>query len=191
MIMKSWILLITIFFSVACKSPQLTQSSANPVSTRKEEKADMDSLYIVHSLPISVSHSTNFKQTAIHDSLVVFLKERKYKPLDEEAFKQLLGAKMMETSLAANQERAKEMLQKMKTEEDYFRLLESTPPYLQLVQLSFLKNDAGLNSINVRRINMPQARKSRNWVFTYPDSEPAGQVASHILDSLIKTKRAQ
>jgi len=189
--MKFWIIIITAFSAAACKSTEVTQSGADAIANKKAEKRDIDSLYIVYSLPIFVSHTNNFHQIAIQDSLVALLKNKKYDHLDDAGFKQLFSTKQMEILPRNNSGQLKEATKKVKNEEDYFRLMESQSPYLQLIQLSFLKHDSGLNYINVRRLNMPNAKKSRNWTFTYPDSEPSGQVASRLLDSLINTKRTQ
>ena len=171
--MKFWIGLLIIFSTIDCKSQQVNQSGNSKASAKKQEQKDKDSLFIVYSLPIYVSHSDNFYRVDIQDSMIVLLKQRKYNHLDQSAFEALFRAKQFEAVKGNDPNRMRE-------------LLEAADPYLQSIQLSFLKKDSGLNYINIRRFNLPSP-KQRNWIFTYEDSETSGHLAARILDSLINT----
>ena len=188
--MKFLIGLLIIFSTIAGKSQQVSQSGKSKASAKKQEQKDIDSLFIVYSLPINVSHSDNFYRVDIQDSLIELLKQRKYNHLDRSAYEALFKAKQFEVIPRDDPKRMHEVLEKIKNDENYlYQLLEAADPYLQLIQLSFLKKDSGLNYINIRRFNLPSP-KQRNWVFTYHDSETSGHLAARILDSLIIKRQA-
>ena len=188
--MKFLIGLLMIFSTSTCK-PQVSQSGNSKAAAKKQEQKDKDSLFIVYSLPIYVSHSDNFYRVDIKDSLIELLKQRKYNHLDQSAYEALFRAKQFEVIPSNDPNRMHEVLEKIKNDKTYFyQLLDAADPYLQLIQLSFLKKDSGLNYINIRRFNLPST-KQRNWTFTYPDSETSGSLAARILDSLIIKRQAQ
>jgi hypothetical protein len=190
--MKFWIGIIISFFVIACQTPGATQSVKNSRTIKKEEKADIDSLFIVYSLPIKVSYTNNFTQPDIADSLIALLKRKKYKYPDSSAYAQLSKAKLMEIIPMNNIEDMREIIAKRESDKNYYtKKAESADPFAQEIQLSFLTKDSGINYINVRRLNPPNYRKFRDWVFTYPDSEPSNQFAARILDSLINTRGIQ
>ena len=187
--MKFWRGMIISFFVIVCQTPGATQSVKNSRTIKKEEKADIDSLFIVYSLPINVSYTNNFTQTDIADSLIALLKRKKYKYLDSSAYAQLFKAKLNELIGWNDLEGMREFLAKTQSDKNYYiNKIQSADPFAQRIQLSFLKKDAGINYINIRRSNPPNTKIYRDWIFTYSDSEPSDQVADRILDSLINTK---
>ncbi len=190
--MKFWIFIIFTFLAT-CKPPQATQSGTDPMSSKKEEQKDIDSLFIVYSLPINVSHINNFMQPDIADSLIALLKRKEYKYLEKSAYEQLFKAKLMDLMLPIpGSEGVTEALAKFQSDKNYFNnKLQSADPFAQQIQLSFLKKDSGINYINVKRFNLPNGKKFRDWIFTYQDSETSGHLAARILDSLINTKKVQ
>jgi hypothetical protein len=85
----------------------------------------------------------------------------------------------------------KEFAAKTQSDKNYHvNKIQSAETFAQQIQLSFLKKDSGINYINVKRSNMPNAKKFRDWVFTYSDSEPSDQIAGRILDSLTTRKES-
>jgi len=190
--MKFWIGIIISFFVIACQTPGATQSFKNSRTIKKEEKADIDSLFIIYSLPINVSYTNNFTQPDIPDSLIALLKRKKYKYLDSSAYAQLYKAKLMELMPMNDIKDMREILSKRESDKNYYtKKAETADPFAQQIRLSFLKNDSGINYINVRRLNPPNQRKFRDWVFTYSDLEPSDQFAVRILDSLVNTRGRQ
>ena len=185
--MKFWIILITTVTALGCKSTKVEKSRAVTVSSKEEKKTNLDSLFLDYSLPVSVSHSENFKQRNIKDSLSALLSRKKYTILKKEDADQLLKEKMSQ-ALPIDPQNIQETVKIMQDKETMLQKLESGDPYLQQVHLSFLKKDSELNYISVKRYNLPKVRKSREWVFTFQDAEPANIIVSRILDSLIKTK---
>jgi len=187
--MKFWIVIIISFFVIACQLPAEAQSVTRSKAIKKQEKSDIDSLYIVYSLPINVSYVNNFTQLDIADSLIALLKRKKYKYLDSSAYIQLFKAKLNELIPMNTIEGMREVVAKTESDKNYYiNKVESADPFAQQIQLSFLKKDADINYINVRRSNMPNTKKFRDWVFTYSDLESSNQFANRILDSLINTK---
>ena len=189
--MKFWIVIIISFFVLACKLPAYAQSGTSSKAIKKQEKSDIDSLFIVYSLPINVSCNNNFIQLGIADSLIALLKRKKYKYLDSSAYAQLFKVKLEElTGIGTSDvEKIKEFVAKSQSDKNYYvNKIQSADPFAQQIQLSFLKKDSGLNYINVRRSNMPNARKFRDWIFTYSDLESSNQFPDRILDTLINTK---
>jgi hypothetical protein len=86
-------------------------------------------------------------------------------------------------------ERMKEFISKTQSNKDYYiNKIQSADPFEQQIQLSFLEKDSSINYINVRRSNMPNTKKFRDWFFTHSDLESSNQFAGRILDSLINTK---
>jgi hypothetical protein len=190
--MKFWIAIIVVFFTFAYTAPLVAQSGKELKAIKKEEKKDLDSLFLVYSLPVCVTHSKNFTEIGIEDSLIALLKEKKYKHINTSDYEKLVKTKLAESMPSMDPEGIKEMINKTERDKYYYvNLIESGDPYAQNLQLSFLKNDSGINYINVKRWNLPKARKLREWIFIYQDSETSGQLASRILDMLIKPKAAQ
>lgn len=189
--MKFWIFIIFTFFAT-CKPPQAIQSVSVPMSSKKEEKKDIDSLFIVYSLPIHVSYNNNFTEPDKADSLIALLKRKKYKYLEKSAYVELFTTKLMELKLIPGSEGVTEALANLRKDKNYYiDKVQSADPFAQEIQLSFFKKDSGINYINVKRVNMPNGMIFRDWVFTYQDSETSGQLAVRILDSLINTKKVQ
>jgi hypothetical protein len=190
-IMKIWIVVIISFFVTACKLPAAAQSVTSSKAIKKQEKSDIDSLFIVYSLPINVSCNNNFIQRDIADSLIALLKRKKYKYLDSSAYAQLFKVKLEElTGIGTGDvEKMKGFVAKSQSDKNYYvNKIQSADPFAQQIQLSFLKKDSGINYINVRRSNMPNTKKFRDWFFTYPALESSNQFVDRILDSLINTK---
>ena len=190
-IMKIWVVVIISFFVTACKLPAAAQSVTSSKAIKKQEKSDIDSLFIVYSLPINVSCNNNFIQRDIADSLIALLKRKKYKYLDSSAYAQLFKVKLEElTGIGGGDvERMREFVAKSQSDKNYYvNKIQSADPFAQQIQLSFLKKDSGINYINVRRSNMPNTKKFRDWIFTYPDLESSNQFVDRILDFLINTK---
>jgi hypothetical protein len=71
--MKFWIGIIISCFVIVCKLPTAAQSVTSSKAIKKQEKSDIDSLFLVYSLPINVSYN-NFTQPDISDSLIALLK---------------------------------------------------------------------------------------------------------------------
>jgi len=187
--MKFWIGIIISLFVIACKLPAAAQSVTSSKAIKKQEKADIDSLFIVYSLPINVSYTNNLTQPDIADSLIALLKRKKYKYLDSSAYAQLFKTKLNELIGWDDLEGMKEYLAKTQSDKNYYiNKVQSADPFAQQIQLSFLKKDSSVNYINVRRSNPPNSRKFRDWTFTYSDLEPSNQFVGRILDSLINTK---
>jgi hypothetical protein len=189
--MKFWIGIVISCFVIACELPASAQSGTSSKAIKKQEKSDIDSLYLVYSLPISVSYTNNFTQRDIADSLIALLKRKKYKYIDSSTFAQLFKEKFAEmTGLRSGDlEGMKEFISKSQSDKNYYiNKILSADPFSQQIQLSFLKNDSGINYINVRRSNMPNSKKFRDWIFTYSDLESSNQFADRILDSLINTR---
>lgn len=189
--MKFWIGIIISFFVIAFKSPMVAQSVEDRKAIRKQEKADIDSLFLVYSIPINVSYTYNFTQPAIADSLITLIHRRKYEYLDSSASAELYRAKIAELfPKPGDIEGMREFTAKTQSDKNYYAdKFQSSDPFAQQIQLSFLKKDSGINYINVKRSNMPNVKKYRDWIFTYSDSEPPNQVAIRILDSLANTRR--
>ena len=189
--MKFWICIIISFFVIACKLPAAAQSVTSSKAIRKQEKADIDSLFIVYSLPINVSYTNNFTQPGIADSLIVLLKRKKYKYLDSSAYVQLFKTKLNELIPMNDIEGMREVVAKTQSDKNYYiNKVEFADPFAQQIQLSFLKKDSDINYINVKRSNSPNSKKFRDWVFTYSDLENPNQFAGRILDSLINRRES-
>jgi hypothetical protein len=182
--------IVICLFLIACRPSQTTQSITDSRTIKKEQKADIDSLFIVYSVPIYVSYTDNFTRPEIADSLIALLKRRKYKCIDSSAYVQLYREKIMELMPTNSIEGMREMQAKLQYDKNYYtNKFQSADPFAQQIQLSFSKTDSGMNYINVRRSNAPNPKKFRNWSFTYSDLEPSNQFAARILDSLINTNR--
>jgi len=189
--MKFWIGIIISCFVIAFKLPAAAQSVTSSKAIKKQEKADIDSLFLVYSLPINVSYNNNFTHRDIADSLIALLKRKKYKYIDSSAYAQLFKAKLGELTGWDDLEGMREFVAKNQSDKNYYvNKIQSADPFAQQIQLSFLKKDSGINYINVKRSNMPNAKKFRDWVFTYSDSEPSDQIAGRILDSLTTRKES-
>lgn len=187
--MKYLIISLILFSTIVCKPPQAGQSASNHISDKKQEQKDLDSLFIINSLPINVIFSKDFKRIDLQDSLIKLLKERKYKCLDKSANEALFKAKQFEMLQTNDPVRMREMIEKGQNDKNYLRnLMLEADPYVQTIVVSILKYESGINYINVRRSNLPNAIKQRDWVFTYQDSAPSGDLAARILDTLINKK---
>jgi hypothetical protein len=190
--MKIWTRIIIGLFLMSCKPAQTAQSNADSRTLKKEQKGDIDSLFIVSSLPINVSYAENFTRPDVADSLIALLKRKKYKYLDSFAYSQLFKEKLIELVPMNSIEGMREMQANLKYDKNYYiDKVQAADPFAQQIQLSFFRADADLNYINIKRYNAPNGKKFRNWIFTYSDLEPANQFAARILDSLINTKRIQ
>ena len=70
-------------------------------------------------------------------------------------------------------------------DKDYLlHLIQDAEPFAQQIDLSYMENDSTSTLISVKRSNLPNSRKSRQWTFEYKVAEPIGQLAFRILDSL-------
>lgn len=185
--MKSWIVIISCFFIIAFKLPLSAQPGKDRKALKKQEKADIDSLFLVQSLPINVLHTTINPTPGITDSLIALLKRKKYNYIDSLAYAQLFKAKLSELMPAAGDlQGMREFIANTQSDKNYYaNKIESADPFAQRIQISFVKKESGINYINVRRSNAPNSKKYRDWNFTYTDSEPPDQIASRILNSLI------
>ena len=190
--MKFWISIIISFFVIACNPPLVAQSVTDRKAIKKQEKADIDSLFLVYSIPINISYSNDFTQPGIADSLIALIQRKKYKYIDSTASAELFKAKLAELfPKPGDIEGMREFVAKTQSDKNYYvDKIQSSDPFAQKIQLSFLKKDSDINYINVKRFNWPNSKKFRDWIFTYSDSEPPDQVADRILDSLINTKES-
>lgn len=158
MVTKAAPYLLIVITLMACGSSSKTTSSI-----KKQEQKDLDSLFIINSLPINVIFSKDFTRFDIQDSLIKLLKERKYKCPDKSANEALFKAKQFEMFQTNDPVRLSEMIEKGQNDKNYLRnLLEAADPYVQNIVVSFLKNESGINYINVRRSNLPNQIKQRN-----------------------------
>ena len=184
MVTKAAPYLLIVITLMACGSSSKTTSSI-----KKQEQKDLDSLFIISSLPINLIFSKDFPLFDLQDSLIKLLKERKYKYLDKSANEALFKAKQLEALLTNDPVRMREMIEKGQNDKNYLKnLMLEADPYLQTIVVSFLKNESGINYFNVIRSNLPNAIKQRYWVFTYQDSTPSGELAARILDTLTNKK---
>jgi len=150
--MKFWTILIVVFFTFACTSPQVAQSGKELRAIKKEEKGDLDSLFLVYSLPIYVTHSKNFNQIGVEDSLIALLKEKKYKYINTSEYEQLFKTKLAELMLGRmDPQGIKEAIKNIERDKNYYvNLVASADPYAQHIELSFLKKDSVINYIKVK-----------------------------------------
>src|SRR5688572_10519839 len=163
--MKFWIVIIINFFVMACKLPASAQSGTSSKAIKKQEKSDIDSLFLVYSLPINVSCNNNFTQRDIADTLIALLKRKKYKYIDSSDYAQLFKVKLEElTGIGGgDMEKMREFVAKSQSDKNYYvNKIQSADPFAQQIQLSFFKKDSGINYINVRRTNMPNAKNFRD-----------------------------
>ncbi|MBV9986711.1 MAG: hypothetical protein JO301_03475 [Chitinophagaceae bacterium] len=185
--MKFWVILITTVTALGCKSTKVEKSRAVTVSGKEEKKTNLDSLFLDYSLPIYVSQSANFSQVNIKDSLNALLSRRKFTILKKEEAEQLYKEKMAQ-ALPIDPQNIQETVKIMQDKETILRKVESGNPYLQQIYLSFSKNDSEVNYLTIKRYNLPNSRKSREWLLAFKDDETAGIIVSRILDSLTKAK---
>ena len=158
--MKYWIISLILFLLQHVKPPQAGQSASNHIFDKKQEQKDLDSLYIISSLPINVIFSKDFTLFDLQDSLIKLLKERKYKYLDKSANEALFKAKQFEPLQTNDPVRMREMIDKGQNDKNYLKnLMLDADPYVQNIVISFLKNESGINYINVIRSNLPNAIK--------------------------------
>lgn len=177
----------------ACKSPQIAQptisnpkleASSNSKSSKKEEKKNIDSLFLVFSLPVHVSHHKIFQQIEIADALITLLKEKKYKYLSTSQFETLFTTKLLEILPRNDLDGINTRIAKQNDKDYLLHLIQDAEPFAQQIDLSYMENDSTSTLISVKRSNLPNSRKSRQWTFEYKVAEPIGQLAFRILDSL-------
>lgn len=191
-IMKKYIItvIICVFISYPIKS--IGQSVKLTKEERKQERKNIDSLFIVHSLPIDVLTTKEFVYTALKDSVIEILKSKKYECPKPSIIKSLIADNMFAflPSPVTEKEKYLETMEKVaKDKSYYFTLMELADPFLQNIVLSSEKNDLGIDLIIVKRQNLPNAKKERLWTFKQEDSESIQSLASRIIDTLINTKQ--
>ena len=121
---------------------------------RKQERKNIDSLFIVYSLPVNVGLAKDFFNEELKDSITEIFKKKGYECPGYPAVGNLITEKMFNflPSPATDKERYKETMEKVaKDQSYYFTLMELADPFLQSVTLSSENNDAGESLINVKR----------------------------------------
>ncbi len=176
---------------IACNPPLVAQSVTDRKAIKKQEKADIDSLFLVYSLPINISYGNDFAQPGIADSLIALIQRKKYKYIDSTASAELFKAKLAEIfPKPGDIEGVREFIAKSQSDKNYYvDKIRSSDPFAQQIQLSYLKKESGINYTNVKRFNWPDSKKFRDWIFTYSDSEPPDQIADRLLDSMINNRQ--
>lgn len=190
--MKSW--KIAILFFIFGQTTSVGQSAKPTKAEKKQELKNIDSLFIVYSLPITVETTSAVFNVQLKDSIIEILKNKKYQCPGYPIVGNLITEKMFDflPSPVTDSERYLEIMGKAaKDRSYYFGLMELADPFLQSVTLSSEINDAGMSFIIVKRQNFPNGRKSRIWTFKYDESEPVNSLAMRIIDVLINTSPLQ
>jgi hypothetical protein len=188
--MRKLFLLYFLFLSCFAFSQSVKPTKAD----RKQERKNIDSLFIVYSLPVNVGLAKDFFNEELKDSITGIFKKKGYECPGYPAVGNLIKEKMLDflPSPVTEREKYKETMEKVAKDKNYyFTLMGLADPFLQSIELSSEKNDAGESFINVKRQNFPNGRKSRIWTFKYDDSEPVQNLAIRIVDVLINKKQSQ
>ena len=192
--MKYGINIILIFFFIFCQKVSIGQSSKKLTKEeRKQEQKNIDSLFIVQSLPIKFENAKDFPFVKLKDSIITILNKKGFDCPNEATIKSLMLEKMLDfLPSPTEKERYKEVMEKVaKDNSYYFKLMELADPFLQTAELSLEKNKAGVSFISVKRQNFPYLKKNKIWTFEYDASEPVINLARRIVDTLTNTKQSQ
>lgn len=189
--MNFWI--TPIFLCLFQLSNITTEGQAKKMSKeeKRQERINIDSLFIVHSLPIDVLTAKEFTYLALKDSVVKILENRNYICANPSSVKKLIVENMFAflPNPATDIERYKETMDRVaKDRSYYFELMELAEPFLQNINLSSMSNDSGEVVIVVKRQNLPNVKKSRVWNFKYDETSSLGNLASLIVETLTNKK---
>ena len=93
-------------------------------------------------------------------------------------------------SVVTEREKYLEVMEKIQRDRTYYnQLMEMANPFMQCLYISMIKNDSSA-VVNIRRLNPPNVKKSREWNFTYDETtEPVNALAIRILDAIISKKQ--
>jgi Secretion system C-terminal sorting domain len=175
------LILITL---ISCSSSKNSSTPGTNSSSRKQEAKDIDSLLLVHSLPVRISPGDLMFRMDIAALLEDSLKAKKYKCLDQETAQALFKEKLGELMGSNNIERIREIAEKASKDKNYLvKEAEKMPPFMQSLTLLPCTNETA-NCVRVKRHNFPDARKERIWEFKYSDTEPISHLVSRILTTL-------
>jgi hypothetical protein len=159
---------------------------------RRQQKSDTDSLFIIKTLPITISLGQNLQNADIKDSIEFILKLNGYKLPDEQGIKKIITTNALShlPNPALEQDRFSEEMQKVARDNNYyFELLEKADPFLQAVKISFENGDSNISIIKVMRHNFPNVRKLKEFVFPLDEKETIGSLALRIVNTLINKKQ--
>lgn len=160
---------------------------------KKQERRNIDSLFIVYSLPIDIEAAKGFPYLDLRDSVIENLKSKGYNCPGNPAVANLIKEKMMDFLPSPfDREKYSETMEKIARDKNYvLQLLEQADPFMQRIELVHEKDENETNIIRVKRQNYPNGRKMRAWTFKYYESEPTRALANRIVDTLTNTIKTQ
>jgi len=179
--------LLSRLLSFTCYRP-VHQAQTNQ---RKQKRKNIDSLFIVYSLPVSVGLSKNYFNNELKDSIAAIIIRKGYDYPDSFRIVTLFKEKIFAflPSPVTEKERFKEVMEKAAKDQNYiWSLAEQAEPFLQRIILSAMQNDAGEYMIIVNRQNLPNGRKDREWTFKFDEKEPVQILAARIVATLANKK---
>lgn len=179
---KSLYILIFIICTIATCARAQTGAA-----TRKQERKNIDSLLLVHSLPVRVEAARTdslFRmdiQTLLRDSL----KARKFESLNYDEAAEISKKYFTDLFGVNNKQRMLDNLENIQKDKDYFiKESEFAKPLMQSLEISACSIESD-SCIVIKRYNFPNAKKYRSWEFKPEESESINQFVSRIINSLI------
>jgi len=182
--MKFWISLLIIFSGIACKPPKVSQFVTSNTSSKKQEQKDIDSLLLVHSLPVRIAARDSIFRMDIQVLLNDSLKARKFECINYQDAATLFKKNIDDLFGVNNKQRMLDNMEKVKKDKQYLlKEIEYAQPFMQSIEISSC-NTESTNCIVAKRFNLPNARKQKSWEFKYEQSESINHLVSRIIDSL-------
>jgi len=188
------VFIILTFFSIFCQTTSIGQSKKLTKEERKQEQKNIDSLFIVNSLPVSIALRTGFSDSKLKDSITQIFIANNFRCLNEEESSSMIKENMFSfmPSVLTQKERYLEVMEKVMNDKTYYdRLMAEADPFMQGVYISMEKTDTGIATVNVKRQNFPNVKKNRVWTFNYNESESIDALAIRIAATLTNTNKTQ
>ena len=176
-----------------CQTTVIGQRVKLTKEEKKQERRNIDSLFIVYSLPIDIEATGDFSYFELRDSIIATLKKKKYDCPGYPTVGNLIREKMMDFLPSHfDTEKYKETMERIAKDKNYvFQLLEEADPFMQRIELLQEKVGSGITFIRIKRQNYPNGRRMREWTFKYNESEAIGIIAMRIVDTLTNTIKPQ
>jgi hypothetical protein len=185
--MKRWLIKILICFFSCCSIATTAQSVKLTKEEKRQERKNIDSLFLVRSLPVFITAKDSLFRIDLQILLADSLKARKFECITYEQQNDITKKFFSDIFAVNDKKRMLENLEKIKNDKEYFiKEMRIAPKVSQTVQLSPCANNND-SCIIVQRINNPELKNGseRRYEFIFNQSESVSKLISTIIYSLI------
>ncbi len=169
----------------SCVAPNKAENTAAKAgAARKDDRKKIDSLVLVHSLPIYLSTGNPLFNLEIKVALLDSLKKRGYKIISQDENNGLFKAFIMEKAGIGDPDKIAKAAESIRRGEQYFqKAFETGDPFSQMILFHPCEPFSD-TCLRIERRNYPNVTKQKNWVFQYKQTADHSTLVHQIIEAL-------